>query len=142
MRSSARDWSLDRGRRRSGASKRRLPRSARASWIALLDAQFSSKQQTIGLWHMRRGVSNGGGYLGMHISRSSRRLPSPDARRRPRRRTGRGTAGFGAQQRDEFAMDTRGLPTDAGGNAVEPAQMRRPERQLRQDSDVVQLGFE
>jgi hypothetical protein len=30
-------------------------------------------------------------------------------------RTGRSTASSGSQQRDEFEMNTRGLPTDAGG---------------------------
>src|ERR1700686_3922011 len=142
MRSSARDWSLDRGRRRSGASKRRLPQSARASWIALSDAQFSNEEQMISLWHARRGASNAGAYLGTRISRASPRLPCPGARRRRRLRTDCRSASFVPQQGDEFAMDTRRLPADAGGDTVETAQMRRPEWQLRQGSDVVQLSLE
>src|SRR5579862_3737275 len=47
MRSSARDRTSDQGRRRSGASKRRLPRSVRASWIPLLEAHFQAKSELL-----------------------------------------------------------------------------------------------
>jgi len=53
-----------------------------------------------------------------------------------------GTASFSPQLREEFEMNARRLPADAGSDAVEAAQMRRSEWQLRQRFYVVQLGFE
>src|ERR1700722_10996408 len=143
MRSSARDWSLDRGRRRSGASKRRLPRSVWVFGVPLLDSQFLcfSRMSDLRLWHVRGGISNAGPYLDARTGRPPARITYPGAVRPPRLRTGRGSASFFPQQLNEFEMDARGLPTDAGGDAVETAQMRRPERQLRQGFAIVQLGL-
>ena len=100
-----------------------------------------SEERIIRLCHVRRRFSNAGSYLDARTGRSSPRFPCPGARRRFALRADRRTASFGPQQVEEFEMDTRGLPTDAGGDAVETAQMRRPEWQLRQRTDVVQLRF-
>jgi hypothetical protein len=37
----------------------------------LLEARFSSEERMIGLWHVRRDISNAGSYLDARISRPS-----------------------------------------------------------------------
>jgi len=86
-----------------------------------------SDERFMRLCHVRRRFSNAGLYLDARASWSSPRFHCPGARRRFALRAGRRTASFSPQQFEEFEMNTRGLPTEAGGDAVETAQMRRSE---------------